>query len=1263
MSFAITYNWRKSNSKSLFWSSIASDISGLRLIATSKYNGVFSSINFGLNWTVVANLSQVLNWTAVSSDSSGKYVVAGASGAGLFTSNNYGSTFKKTYSNFSSSSLINFVCSNDLGNVVIAAISPGGILLSSNYGNNWKYTSASSSIYWYGLAMDSAGVNMYASSNYGIYQSINGGTTWTNSLSIVGNNYFITCDSTGTYIAATSNSLNDIFLSSNAGKSWTTQQFSCVPWQIVCNSNGQTLTVACNPGVIYQSINFGISWYVANSLINNWRILASSNTSGIIIALPYYLPIYSGMSYLPSLPPSRSPTISPAKTPTIIPTAPTKAPSFVPSKKPTSQPSSSPTSHPSKPSSQPSSQPSSPSSQPTKQPTSQPSKQPSSQPSTPSSQPTSSPSLQPTDQPLAKPTSQPSQAPSCPTTYPSRHPSSEPSRQPLFRPSSQPIASPSKQPSHRPSHQPTRSPITHPTSQPFRSPTNQPSNRPSNAPTKVPDCPAGYYYVLEPSGYQCFICPVGYASSAKSSSCTICPAGYFSPAEGSVSCTICPQNQYSSSPGSSSCNSCPSSYVNGAAGSTSSGECVSPVVNFIFGVFALAFCLVATFAYIVYGRLKRVAFNRYFWLIRNNIKMYILATDIMDSVIRICKSISSYRTIIKHDYENKILQSKDWSLEYIYVRMKSTLKPILFIIASLILAFVIIGGYVTYSLMHIIFNALLIWRGYEAFFNSNFTFLERSKLFLNSIDISFNVGFISPLGYPFIYVFNEISSININLAAINISCPGSQAPIYLLFDCIIVGMVIFIIESDAHVFWTTLVKTVSDKFGSLLFNRYYLFRTFFSSLSLYSAFSVFLLFLPTPMKMIQYSLGFVSIGKFFTTQGRSNSNSNCDGATAVRLDTFLAIATTILAIFILTPVIYLFGQVLVPCFSLDENAKDKTERLISDAEDFNDDLLHKVGHKVSYFWRVVFTLSSIDWFYLKAIFAFAESLYVKLIAFGNQFVDEFCRDAEKENNTSDFVKELKTMKGKELQAKEKLPFLPWIYVALSVEETEVEKVKWREKKKDFPSFLVLVRVVRLECLEKLKMALGGEKDTMFYNCCQEPLMVLCVWILSWLIPFQFLYSKVGNSYWKRVAYNYYIYIAVSLGIWKDSIAESFISYVIETFNEDFKKNHLQNYENTDKATQKNDYRNNFISVFSAIVSARSVLLQLIPGMTIVAIFSVDLSVAPLFVSKRLEQHMHPLLLTIADAWQLAEESLSEKFDDKRTSTWKIFLFACRLIVW
>ena len=87
----------------------------------------------------------------------------------------------------------------------------------------------------------------------------------------------------------------------------------------------------------------------------------------------------------------------------------------------------------------------------------------------------------------------------------------------------------------------------------------------------------------------------------------------------------------------------------------------------------------------------------------------------------------------------------------------------------------------------------------------------------------------------------------------------------------------------------------------------------------------------------------------------------------------------------------------------------------------------------------------------------------------------------------------------------------------------------------------------------------------------------------------------------------------------------------------------------------------FVKYLSAMTSCRSVLWQLIPGMTAFAILSVDLSSCPVFIlSPSIEEsHLLPPLLVL-NSWSIAEQQIKDGLGgkpNKKPYVWQLALLA------
>ena len=210
------------------------------------------------------------------------------------------------------------------------------------------------------------------------------------------------------------------------------------------------------------------------------------------------------------------------------------------------------------------------------------------------------------------------------------------------------------------------------------------------------------------------------------------------------------------------------------------------------------------------------------------------------------------------------------------------------------------------SAAHIIFNAMVLWRAYNSVYIAKISFVvDCLTPFLYEFGkIIHSQELINTVSYPLIYLMDIFSNFTINLSAIKVTCTGSQSPLYLLCDVFIVGIVIIIIESDVNVFWTMLSPMVS-KLRSMVFSQHYFFRAWITLGYLGAA--ILITQLPDPSKIIQYSMGFVVIKKFFNLSGNVphidfvNLSPNCDATTFFPIDSTLAYLSGILALIALPP--------------------------------------------------------------------------------------------------------------------------------------------------------------------------------------------------------------------------------------------------------------------------------------------------------------------------------------------------------------------------
>ena len=356
-----------------------------------------------------------------------------------------------------------------------------------------------------------------------------------------------------------------------------------------------------------------------------------------------------------------------------------------------------------------------------------------------------------------------------------------------------------------------------------------------------------------------------------------------------------------------------------------------------------------------------------------------------------CRDISAFIDQQSLKEEKRILnESREtgiYTLTYYRIRVNAILRPIFYSIAVVILFAVVVIGSCSLATTHVIFNAVLLYRGYSYYLNRDFVFLNRIHLFLQTLLLDSKI---STILYPFEYSINWLSNISIDFRSVQINCFGSQAPAYLLVDFLIASIVVLNITSNSHVFWLTMVTECTSEFGKLLTNRFYLRKGVCNSACtfMYVIGGVILRIFPSPMKINQYLLSFVYISVFFSNSGVSSSSKNCDVAIGFPLDSIEAVLTSLLVIFLILPMVYLFGQVLYPKpFTYDyadNRSIDGGMCKADDSESFYHSVLlfvESLGIDFERLWRYMNAWISFDWFFVKSLIIFAQSLERNMHAF------------------------------------------------------------------------------------------------------------------------------------------------------------------------------------------------------------------------------------------------------------------------------------------
>lgn len=260
-------------------------------------------------------------------------------------------------------------------------------------------------------------------------------------------------------------------------------------------------------------------------------------------------------------------------------------------------------------------------------------------------------------------------------------------------------------------------------------------------------------------------------------------------------------------------------------------------------------------------------------------------------------------------------------------------KPIIFGVLCIVVLFVVSAFIIFRTTIRIIFTTTVLWRAYKHVHIGHvhvdvksmedlFKPLEAeiTKIFWNSEVYS---KFVNPI----VYVYNAVANLNINLNVVKITCVGAQSPLYLATNLFILYVVVTVIESDVHIFWTMTLTNALDKIKGLVYNKYYLFSWNIYPTLVYIGVASGISQLPDPRSIVQICLGFVEIRSFFNFDyflGKAHSwvpyTANCNRAATYQdwngikrtlpFDSILSQLSGLFVLLILPIVIYMVSVVL-----------------------------------------------------------------------------------------------------------------------------------------------------------------------------------------------------------------------------------------------------------------------------------------------------------------------------------------------------------------
>jgi hypothetical protein len=246
------------------WSSVASSADGTRLVATvgnstSATGPIYTSPDSGVTWVSQSSGSGTRQWVSVASSADGSKLVAAVYNGFLYTSVNYGTNWTAR----ASSQFWTAVASSADGSKLVAAVTGGNIYTSTNFGTNWTAQTGSSSLTWSALASSSDGTRLIAATSGSggqVFTSANSGVTWTpQTVSSTANASWssVASSADGSQLAAVYNATSpgNIFTSSDSGVTWSESTGApTADWAgVAMSADGSQIVAAPDGGYIYIS--------------------------------------------------------------------------------------------------------------------------------------------------------------------------------------------------------------------------------------------------------------------------------------------------------------------------------------------------------------------------------------------------------------------------------------------------------------------------------------------------------------------------------------------------------------------------------------------------------------------------------------------------------------------------------------------------------------------------------------------------------------------------------------------------------------------------------------------------------------------------------------------------------------------------------------------------------------------------------------------------------------------------------------------------
>jgi hypothetical protein len=288
----VGFAWR-TNESSRAWKAVASSSDGSKLVAVVNGGNIYTSTNYGVNWTVRATVFGNLAWSSVASSADGTKLVASVNPGFIYTSIDSGANW--TQRTASGSRNWTSVASSFDGTKLIACAGNSGTYVSTDSGASWP-AGLTGLLTWSGVASSGNGSNVVSvAQGSQIYTSTNSGVSgsWFPRASNGGWSC-VASSADGSRLVAGQNT-GFLYVSPDFGASWIPNGISASWTGVGCSDDGSRMIAVASNGGVYVSLDSGATWQQRANLPSSSTLYSGAASSGdgsTMVAVVNSQPIY-----------------------------------------------------------------------------------------------------------------------------------------------------------------------------------------------------------------------------------------------------------------------------------------------------------------------------------------------------------------------------------------------------------------------------------------------------------------------------------------------------------------------------------------------------------------------------------------------------------------------------------------------------------------------------------------------------------------------------------------------------------------------------------------------------------------------------------------------------------------------------------------------------------------------------------------------------------------------------------------------------------